>query len=294
MVESAMSLHFPLSQASLLDINVMRSVFPPDLKETACMSHPETKLCVRLWKKVSSSQTSVKCPLQRKQCEGKTSSRAISSLVFGVPCSRVLCFQLILLADGLFHLIDPAVKLIVYKLNSLPALRLCLPFCDIISTFYLLLLMQSSTVTFSEEFMIKIILNLGSYIHLLKVFILAHTHCVFILMCFDSSNHLSFSVVAQVQFLVNQPNGFFSCRSRSDYREWAVCNARIRKQPNSQTTEIPASPRDPATAMGPSPHRSTTPVSGSTPSPTITTSTAQLDRGWPSSEGSALPLTLEP
>lgn len=79
----------------------------------------------------------------------------------------------------------------------------------------------------------------------------------------------------------------------AESREWAVSNVRIKKQRNSPTTGRPASRTIRATAMGPTPRRSTTPASASPPFPTTTTSTAPPHRGWRCSEGSTRPHSLE-
>lgn len=79
----------------------------------------------------------------------------------------------------------------------------------------------------------------------------------------------------------------------AESREWAVSNVRIKKQQNSPTTGRPASRIIRATAMGPTPRRSTTPASGSPPFPTTITSTAPPHRGWRCLEGSTRPRSLE-
>lgn len=79
----------------------------------------------------------------------------------------------------------------------------------------------------------------------------------------------------------------------AESREWAVSNVRIKKQRNSPMTGRPASRIMRATAMGPTPRRSTTPASASPPFPTTTTSTAPPRRGWLCSEASTRPRSRE-
>lgn len=79
----------------------------------------------------------------------------------------------------------------------------------------------------------------------------------------------------------------------AESREWAVSNVRIKKPRNSPTTGRPASRTIRATAMGPTPRRSTTPASGSPPFLTTITSTAPPHRGWRCLEGSTRPHSLE-